>query len=274
MEYKFEEYERVINTPKKKMEERTIVEKIISLLNNNKYNSFEDFCSENSDLESFKTNNDLENVLKHFGNKLNQEEYEKILQSLKKMIEKKSTFDDSNIKTKHIDDNEYVSYNGKDEDYYLDNSYSNKSIEEQMRDIQKETPSFQTNDTKENTELIMKEMKEKKKINLILRYLNEINFEILTEEQQEIFKFAFSYQQQNSGLIRIDLDENVMVDENDNIMKIEKIDGKLVINNGDQKYNAPKENDTDNEIENTDEKSKNLSLVKKIDYSNGGGTHE
>ena len=263
MEYKFEEYERVIDTPKKKMEERIIVEKIISLLNKNKYNSLDDFCKENTELENFKTNNNLETVLKHFGNKLNQNDYENILQSLKKMIEKKSTFDTDSIKTTNIEDKEYISYNGKNEDYYLNNSYNDRSIEEQMKDIQKETPSFQTNNPEENTELIMNEMKEKKKINLILRYLNEINFEILTEEQQELFKYAFEYQQQNTGLIRIDLDEGVMVDEKDNIMKIQKINGEFVINNGDQEYNKPEENKLDVDIEKTSEKSKNLNFMKK-----------
>ena len=264
MNYDFDEYERVIDTPKKKLEERAVVEKIISLLNKKKYNSLDDFCKENNDFETFKNNNELENVLKHFGNKLNQEDYNNILQSLKKMVQKKSTFDKENIKTTNIEDKEFVSYSGKDENYYLNNSYDDTPIEEQMEDLQKEISSFQTNDTKENTELIMKEMKEKKKINLILRYLNEINFEILPQEQQELFKFAFEYQQQNTGLIRLDLDESVMVDENDNIMKIEKVDGEFKINNGDEEYNKPNEKEIDVNIEKKDEKSKNLSHMKKM----------
>ena len=151
MEYKFEEYERVIDTPKKKLEERAIVEKILSLLNKNKYDSFDDFYKKNSDLENFKKNNNLENVLKHFGNKLNQEDYENILQSLKKMIEKKSTFSTDSIKTTNIENNEYVSYKGKDENFYFNNNYSDKPIEEQMKKTQEDNPSYQTVDTNKNT---------------------------------------------------------------------------------------------------------------------------
>ena len=223
MEYKFNEYERIFDTPSKKMEERTIVEKILSILNeNDKYNSLENFYNDNMNFETFLKNNNLENVLKHFGNQLNQDDY-----------------------------------------YYLNNSYDNKSIEEQMEEIQRQTPYFQTSDTNENTELIMKEMKEKKKINLILRYLNEINFEILTQEQQDLFKFAFDYQQKNPGLIRIDLDESVMIDEKDNIMKIEKIDGNYKIINGDEDYNKPEDTTINLDKDLHETKSKSLNLMPK-----------
>lgn len=263
MEYKFEEYERVIDTPKKKLEERAIVEKIISLLNKNKFKSIDDFCKENSDYVNFKKNNDMENVLKHFGNKLNQNEYDMIIQSLRKMIKNKSTFDTNEIKTTNIDDKQYVSYEGKDENYYLNNSFSNESIEKQMDDIQKQMSSLQTSNPKENTDLIMKEMKKNKKISLILRYLNEINFEILTEEQQDLFKFAFEYQQKNDGLIRIDLDEKVMVDEDDNIMKIDKVDGNFVINKGDDNYTTTSDV-KDTEIdENKHNNTKKINLMPK-----------
>ena len=264
MEYKFNEYERIFDTPSKKMEERTIVEKILSILNeNDKYNSLENFYNDNMNFETFLKNNNLENVLKHFGNQLNQDDYDKIINNLRKMVEKKSTFDTDNIQKNDIDEKQYVTYNGKSDNYYLNNSYDNKSIEEQMEEIQRQTPYFQTSDTNENTELIMKEMKEKKKINLILRYLNEINFEILTQEQQDLFKFAFDYQQKNPGLIRIDLDESVMIDEKDNIMKIEKIDGNYKIINGDEDYNKPEDTTINLDKDLHETKSKSLNLMPK-----------
>lgn len=237
MEYKFKEYERAIDAPTKKLEERAIVEKIMSILNENKkYSSLEDFYNANSTIDEFKKNNEMENVLKHFGNKINQSEYEKIINNLKKLTEQKLSFDKDDINISQIDDKKYVTYEGKDEKFYLNDSYTDIGIDQQLSNLQKESTEFQTADTKENTELLMKEMKKNKKMDLILRYLNEINYEVLNEEQQELFKFAFEYQKNSTGLIRIDLDEKIMVDEEDNIIKLEKIDGKIVTSSSDEKY--------------------------------------
>ena len=237
MEYKFKEYERAIDAPTKKLEERAIVEKIMSILNENKkYSSLEDFYNANSTIDEFKKNNEMENVLKHFGNKINQSEYEKIINNLKKLTEQKLSFDKDDINISQIDDKKYVTYEGKDEKFYLNDSYTDIGIDQQLSNLQKESTEFQTADTKENTELLMKEMKKNKKMDLILRYLNEINYEVLNEEQQELFKFAFEYQKNSTGLIRIDLDEKIMVDEKDNIIKLEKIDGKIVTSSSDEKY--------------------------------------
>lgn len=251
MEYKFEEYDRVMDTPNRSLEERAIVEKIMSILNSNKkYSSLEEFYKANLTIDEFKKNNDMENVLKHFGNKLNQEDYEKIITSLRKLTVQKLDFDKNGINTTSIGDKEYITYEGKDEKFYLNNSYSNTTIEEQLKNLQQESSEFQTADIKENTNRLMKEIKEKKKIDLILRYLNEINYEVLNENQQKLFKFAFDYQQNTTGLIRIDLDEKVMVDEDDNIMKIDELDGKLVITKEDQKYSSSEnEKEEQNKVE-------------------------
>lgn len=259
MEYKFKEYERVMDTQNKILEERAIVEKIMSLLNNNKYSSIDSFYEENKNIEDFKKNHNLNIVLKHFGEKLNQEDYEKIINSLKNLTEKKSSFDKNGIITQNVGDKEYVTYEGKDEKFYFDNSYSLDSFDKQLEKLQKQSEDFQTADTRENTEKMMKEMKKSKKISLILRYLNEINYEVLNEKQQQLFKFVFDYQQNNNGLIRVDLDEKVMVDDNDNIMKIEEIDGNLNIVNADDEYDVG-QNNIQLDIE--EEKDKELSLTK------------
>ena len=260
MVYKFNEYTRVMDTPNKMLEERAIVEKIMSILNMGKeYSSLESFYEQNKTFDEFKKKNNMDIVLKHFGNKLNQEDYEKIIDSLKKLTEQKISFDDENIKTTSIGENEYVSYTGEDENVYLNNSYSNKSIESQMSDIQKEMENLQTSDIKENTKRIINEMKKDKKIELILRYLNEINYEILNQEQQQLFKFAFDYQKNNNGLIRVDLDEKIMVDNDENMMKIEKIDGEYQITNLDQKY---KEKSLNQPEEKSEKKENQLSFKK------------
>ena len=266
MEYKFNEYERVMDTPNKSLEERALVERIMSILNENKkYSSLEDFVKENATIDEFKKNNNMDVVLKHFGNRLNQEDYEKILNSLKKLTEQKLSFDKEGIKTTNIDDREYVTYEGKDENFYLNNSYSNKSIEEQMSDLQEEDKDLQTSDIKENTNRILESMKKDKKIELTLRYLNEINYEVLNEEQQQLFKFAFDYQKNSNGLIRVDLDEKIMVDNDNNIMKIEKNNGELEIVKSNKKYG---ENDVSNDDKDETKNSENQLSFKKMPKTN------
>ena len=270
MKYKFNEYEYAIDTPNKRLEEKAIVERIMLILNENKsFNSLDDFLNRNKTIDEFKSNNNMDVVLKHFGNNITQEDYEKIINSLKKLTEQKLSFDKEEIRTSTIEDKEYVAYKGKDENIYLNNSYSDKSIEEQMKDLQKENSDLQTSDIKENTERIMQEMKKDKKIELTLRYLNEINYEVLNEEQQQLFKFVFDYQKKLNELIRVDLDEKVMVDNSDNIIKIEKIDGEFKIINSDEKYNNSIKS-SENQM--NEEKSNQLSIKKlpKVQLFEGG----
>lgn len=270
MKYKFNEYEYAMDTPNKRLEEKAIVERIMLILNENKsFNSLDDFLNRNKTIDEFKSNNNMDVVLKHFGNNITQEDYEKIINSLKKLTEQKLSFDKEEIRTSTIEDKEYVAYKGKDENIYLNNSYSDKSIEEQMKDLQKENSDLQTSDIKENTERIMQEMKKDKKIELTLRYLNEINYEVLNEEQQQLFKFVFDYQKKLNELIRVDLDEKVMVDNSDNIIKIEKIDGEFKIINSDEKYNNSIKS-SENQM--NEEKSNQLSIKKlpKVQLFEGG----
>ena len=261
MEYKFKEYERVMDTPNKKLEEKAIVERIMLILNEKKkYNSIDDFYESNQTIDAFKKNNNMDVVLKHFGEKLNQDDYVKIINSLKKLTEKKSDFDKDGIKTTNIEDKEYVTYKGNDEDFYLNNSYTDKNIEDQMHDLQQENVDFQTSDIKENTNRLMKELRKNKKLELTLRYLNEINYEVLNNEQQELFKYVFEYQKNINDLVRLDLDEKVLVDSNDNIIKIEKIDGQFKTINGNEKYSD--DNLNTNNIEKKEEKENVLSFKK------------
>lgn len=257
MEYKFKEYVQIMDTPNTRLEEKAIVDKIFSLLNNNKYNSLESFQEENKNLDEFKKNHNLNVVLKHFGEKLTQEDYEKIIQNIKLLTEKKSSFDKEGIKIQNIGDKEFISYNGENKDYYFDNSYNFEDFDKQLEDLQNQNNEFQTPDTKENTELMMEEMEENKKISLILRYLNEINYEVLSEEQKNLFRFAFEYQQNNKGLIRIDLDEKVIVDDENNIMKINKINDEYEIIKSDEKYDLGNKSISENI-----ESNNNLSLMK------------
>ena len=76
---------------------------------------------------------------------------------------------------------------------------------------------------------MMKELEENKKESLNLRYLKDFDISLLNEKQQEILRAATSYQIDLSNPIRLDIDKGVIVDENNDIFRIEKNNGEFTI---------------------------------------------
>lgn len=243
MVYNFKEYKPIFDTPMKKQQEMVIARKIMDLLNKNKYDDLEKFISKNNNYQDFLKNNNMQTVIKHFGNTLKEEDYIKILENLKTLTKTKQDFDKDNIKTTKIGNNEYNSLKGKDKTYFVDNSRTDKSIENQMKDIQNTEQKFQTSDTKQNTENMFNELESRKKEGLNLIPLKSINFSSLNQEQQKIYQSAYIYQQSIDDVVRLDINKCVIVDSKDNIVKLEKKDNEYVIINEDNmEKNVTKEN--------------------------------
>lgn len=228
MVYNFKEYQPKFDTPMRREQELAVSRKIMDLLNKNKYDNLEQFIAKNGNYQDFLKNNNMETVVRHFGNTLKEEDYIKILENLRTLTKSKKEFEQENIKTTDIEDKQFNSFKGENKTYFIDNSGSEKSIEEQMKDLQETQQDFQTSDQKQNTENMFKEL-ERKKETLNLQYLHEINFDLLNNEEKEIYLNADKYQQNIDSVIRIDLKKGVIVDENDNIMKIQKNNGEFSI---------------------------------------------
>ena len=240
MVYSFKEYEAVFDTPMKRQQELAIARKIMDLLNKNKYDDLEEFITKNGNYQDFLMKNGMQTVIKHFGNTLKEEDYVKILENLRKLTKTKKEFEQDNIKTTNIGDKQFNSFKGENKTYFIDNSKSDKSIEEQMKDLQSTQKDFQTTDQKKNTENMFKEL-ERKKESLNLNYLNEINYDLLNNEEKFLFQVANDYQQNIDGVIRIDLKKGIIVDEQDDIMKIKQNNGEFSVikeENGIQKEEA------------------------------------
>lgn len=229
MEYKYKEYKHIFDTPAAREQEGAIVNKIMDLLNKNKYDNIDEFIDKNPNYQDFLKNNELENVMKHFGNTLNEMDFKKILESMVKLTKEKKSFDKENIKTITIGNNEYNTYEGTDKTYHFDNSNNEMSIDSQMDKLQPTQEQFQTSDPKKNTENMMKELEKTKKESLNFKYLNEYNLNLLNEEEKKIWNAAASYQLNTNSLIRVDIAKEVIIDEDENIMKIEKRDGEIII---------------------------------------------
>lgn len=224
MVYNFKEYKSTFNTPIKRQQELAIARKIMDLLNKNKYDNLEEFITKNPNYQDFLKKNDMQTVVKHFGNTLKEEDYVKILENLRILTKTKQNFEQDAIKTTNINNKQFNSLEGEDKTYFIVNSQEDKSIEEQMKDLQPTEQDFQTSDINKNTENMFKELERKKDV-LNLSYLHEINYELLTNEEEILFHVANNYQQTSKEIVRIDLKKGIIVDEENNIMKIEKKNG-------------------------------------------------
>lgn len=228
MIYNFKEYKPIFDTPMKRQQELAISRKIMDLLNKNKYDDLEEFITKNGNYQDFLKKNGMQTIIKHFGNTLKEDDYIELLENLRKLTKTKKDFEKENIKTTNIDDKQFNSFKGENKTYFIDNSKNDKSIEDQMKDLQTTQQDFQTTDQKQNTENMFKEL-ERKKEGLNLNYLHQINYELLNNEEKLLFQIANDYQQNIDGTIRIDLKKGIIVDKLDNIMKIEKNNGEFSI---------------------------------------------
>jgi len=238
MVYIYKEYNHIFDTPAKMEQETVVVNKIMELLNKNKYDNIYEFINKNQTYQDFLKNNELENVVRHFGNTLNEEDFKNIQNEMVKLTEKKKSFEKENIKTTNIEDKQYNSYEGQDKTIFLDNSHSNMSIERQMDELQTTEEKFQTSDLRQNTENMMEELEKNKKETLNLKYLNQIDVNNLNDQEKEILGIVSNYQLGISNPIRVDLEKQVIVDEFNNIMRIQKNNGEFSIIGDDEKENT------------------------------------
>lgn len=240
MVYNFREYEPIFDTPSKREQELAVARKIMDLLNKNKYNNIEEFISKNMNYQDFIKKNRMENVIKHFGNSLTEEDFTQIKNRIFELTKSKQNFEKETIKTTNIDDKEYNSFKGKDKTYFLDNSISNSSIEEEMKGIQNKNQQFQTSDVRKNTENMFKELEDRKKESFNLQFLNDINIQMLNNKHRNFFIAAVEYQKRSGHIIRIDLNRGIIVDEEDNIKKIENENGIFFVKETDNSKQTEK----------------------------------
>lgn len=247
MKYNFEkDYKKhIFDTPIKMDQENAVASKIMCLLNNNKYDNIYDFAAKNTTYQDFLKKNNFENAIKHFGNTLTEQDYIKIVDELIKITEKKKSFEKENIKTTNIGEEQFITHEGTDKTTFLDNTHTkdNMTIERQLEELQPTQREFQTTDEKVNTDRMMQELEDSKKETLSFRAIKEIDPASLNEKQREILRVAANYQLNSESELRVDLERNLIVDENNNIMKIEEHDGQYIVlgDNSEQKDSMEKE---------------------------------
>lgn len=246
MKYNYrQDYKHIFDTPAKMEQESVVVSRIMELLNANKYDNIYDFINKNQTYQDFLKKNELENVVKHFGNTLNEEDFKKIQSELVRITEKKKSFQKDNIKTTNIGEEQYVTHEGTDKTTFLDNTHTkdDMSIERQLEELQPTQREFQTTDQTQNTDRMIQELEDSKKETLNFRSIKEVEPSSLNERQRDVLRVAANYQLNSESELRVDLDKNLIVDENNNIMKIEDHNGEYIVvgDNSEQKDSMEKE---------------------------------
>ena len=232
------DYRHVFGSSAKQKQELYVAQAIINLLNKNKYDNIYEFITKNQTYQDFlKTNPATATIVKGYGNTLSEEDFRLIQDQMIKITQEKMTSDKKSVKTTHIDGQEFVSVEGKEEPKFFDNSHSNMSFEREMDEVQKTQRDFQTTDTKLNTENIVNEMEKQKKESLNLSYIHEIDISKLNEKQKEIFDIVANHQLDNPKPIRVDLDRGIIVDSENTISKVEKNNGEFSITSENKEKN-------------------------------------
>lgn len=246
MLYSYKEYNDFINSnPKsfnfenettKKLQSKIIIERICKLLNEKSYvyNNFDELTNNFTTYQDFIKKNNLTTAIKLHswgGNILNEEDFAKIITNFKEYCNVKNSIDTKNINTQNIDDKQFVSAKGEDgKMYYFDNSM-NDSFEKQMKKTQEENNSFKTANPEKNTNDILKYHKEYKNSSIHPMFLNDINIDMLNSFELELYNFAKDYQIKEGKPIRIDLNNKVIVDENNNFIYLTIENGIIVAKN-------------------------------------------
>ena len=204
-------------------QEIAVVCKIMQLLNSRTYNDIEEFYEKNNNLQDF-IKKHLETPITHFGRNetpLNEEDYTNIIENMRNISKRKQSIETDSIKTTKIDTKEYNAMEIDHKKEFIDNSDSEKTIEERMKDLQDSGEQFQTVDPTKNSENAFKELQSRQEgINAIS--LKDIDLSSLNQEQKELYLSALNYELSNYAQIRLDLNKGIMIDENDNIMRIVK----------------------------------------------------
>lgn len=179
------------------------------------------------------------NIIANHGITMTDELLKKIIEQLKQEEEQKKKLQ-TNIKTTYVNGKEIATI--KDiktgETKTFDNSYTDKSIESQMKNVQKEHKQFQT--MSDNNSLgIMNYMEKNIKISPDTVKSNQIKNDQLDEDEQAITRAVKIFEMDIGHPVKVDLSGKIIYDD-DNIYTIEKRDGIYQIIG--QEYNENKKN--------------------------------
>ena len=198
---------------------------IQSYMKKNNMNNIEEFLKECPTLKDFESKtrmNNYVNIIRNHGVNINEDIYKEIIEMIKKEELSKKSIQTENIETAIINGHEIATVTDKETGKKItyDNTVSNNSIENQMKNVQNEHQQFQSLNNN-NTLNIMNYMKDNVKITPDTQKSNNINENKLSNEEILINNLIKNFEIQVGHPVDIDLNSKMIYD-NGIVYTIEK----------------------------------------------------
>lgn len=213
---------------KKKLAIKTIKNKIESFISSGIYNDLDEFIKDNPDLKTFQEKTKLNNSLRRiWGYQITDEDYQTLIIELKIELEEKLRIQKENLTTVQANGKEITTFDTGSGHIIVDNSYSEKSIDDQLHQLQDKYSRFRQEDTptieNNNTENMMRYLQEEIKPEPSFTKVDDINQPNLSTDESEIATVAERYQKESEGVVQVDLDARLIF-EDGQIRTVEKRD--------------------------------------------------
>lgn len=206
--------------------------KIKSFITPDLYRDLEDFIKDNPTFEEFKKrakfNEAYRRALNWDAHNLTEEEYQQILEDLRAELENKMKIEKDKISTVSANGKEVATYQKDDGTVIaVDNSYSDKSIQEQLDEIQDKYSRFRTNG-ETNTDEIMAFVQNEVKPETTFQSTDAIDTTTLNSDDSQIVAAAQAYQDTTDEPISVNLDDGLILDQGQ-VLEVKPIDGEMQI---------------------------------------------
>lgn len=199
--------------------------KIKSFITPDLYHDLEDFIKDNPTFEDFKRRAKFNEAYKRALNwdsyTLTEEEYQQILEELKAELEEKLRIEKEKITTVSANGKEVATLTKDDGSVIaVDNTYSGRPIEEELKDIQEKYSRFRQ-DGNTNTEELMEFMQEEIKPEPSFQAVSDLTSSSLNKEEEEKASVAQAYQAYTDSSVTVNLEDGLIMD-NGNILEIQQ----------------------------------------------------
>lgn len=203
---------------------KTIKNKIEGFISSGIYVDLDEFINDNPDLNTFQEKTKLNNSLRRiWGYQITDEDYQNLISELKKELEEKMKIVKDNLTTVEVNGKEITTYNDDNRKVIVDNSYSNRSIEDELPILQQKYSKFR-NDGINNTANMMEFMRDEIKPSPGFEEVSSLSTENLPSHDTPIAQVAQDYQiSHDNNNIQVDF-ENRLILDGDDVLSIEKRD--------------------------------------------------
>ncbi len=211
----------------KQVEGKKFAKQMINEYMKKKKLTIEEFIKQNPDYKSFEKNTrgneiDYANIIKNHGVKLDQQLYEELLQEIKEEEKNKNKIN-VDVETTKVNGHEIttVTDTKTGEQKIFDNTVSSRTIENQMKSVQKEHKQFQ-NEKENNTLGIMNYMEDNIKITPKTTTLNNLNSNTFNNEENNMINIAKKFENEIDDTIRIDINQGFLYTKNKTFSIVKK----------------------------------------------------